>query len=406
VSQQSVVVVGAGTVGLVTALGLAQNGFDVTVLERETATPTGPRDTAYHWCILPTFAKLGVLDAMISQGLACTELSMKVLRTGELIQLSMDPLSDVAAYPFNLHLPQNVLVEVMSAALTECPNVRVERGVAVTAVSQDQTGATVTALDGTESRTYRAGWVIGADGSRSVVRRSLGMSFAGTTWPERLVSTDLRFDFSTLGHSSASALLDPKLGAIVAQVDRTGLWRYTIAESRMLDEDGIEARTLDAISQALPSGADPDIVVATPYRAHQRSADAFRRGRVLLVGDAAHITVPTLAFGMLSGLYDAKSLIEALSAVALDGHDEEILDDYSAKRRHNFWDVVSPRSSERMELLFRGGDTAQLDRRLVSLRRMAADRSATRRFFEEDRDCETPSLLHPSDDALVLHERL
>lgn len=388
----SVVVIGAGTVGLVTALGLARNGVEVAVLERDTDVGTAPRDMVYHWSILPTLADLGILQPMLDAGLRCDRYSMKVLATGETVYLDMDVLGDITSTPFNVHVPQREMTDVLMAALAERPHATVQRGVDVREISQDADGVTITADAAGEAREYRSQWVVGADGSHSVVRRAVGLSFGGTTWHERMVSADLRFDMSTLGHSCASTQLDPEYGATIAKVDVSGLWRYTIAESRMLPDDRIQERALNAIRHALPDGADPGLVRMSPYRIHQRSADSYRVGRALLVGDAAHLTTPSLALGMLSGLCDAKLLIEGLSAVVLDGAAAEVLDEYSISRHQNFRDVTSPRSSERMELVFAPRSTARLDERMAAYRQAAVDRDERRKFFEPDLECASPSL--------------
>ena len=246
---------------------------------------------------------------------------------------------------------------------------------------------TVTARRAGEDLTYRADWVIGADGSHSVVRRSLGLSFAGTTWPSCLVSSDLRFDLATRGHALASRQLDPTYGALIAKVDSSGLWRYTSAENRMLPAEQIVERARTAMIAAL-GVEDPQVERMVPYRVHQRSADAFRIGRAILVGDAAHLTTPTLALGMLSGLYDAKLLLETLPAVDTLG--EETLDHYSSERHRNFWSVTSPRSSASMQLVFSPGTAAQLDERVEVHREITSSRDETRNFLLGDLDCESP----------------
>jgi 3-(3-hydroxy-phenyl)propionate hydroxylase/6-hydroxy-3-succinoylpyridine 3-monooxygenase len=344
----------------------------------------------YQWCVLPLFAELGMLAGMTRLGVVCTEYSMLVLATGENLRLDLSTLADVAEHPFNLHVPQTAVAEVGVGQLSQLPDARIEWGVNVGDVQQDRSGVTVKAQQAGEDLEYRADWVIGADGSHSVVRRSLGLSFAGTTWPKHLLSSDLRFDLATLGHAVASTQLDPTHGALIGKVDATGLWRYTCAENRTLPAEQTTARALEAITAAL-GVEDPQVQTVVPYRVHQRSADAFRVGRAILVGDAAHLTNPSLAFGMLSGLYDAKLLIDALPAVDTLGDD--VLDRYSSDRHENFWGVTSPRSSANMELVFSPGTAAQLDERVEYYREIASSRDETRRFFLDYLDCESTSRL-------------
>ena len=389
--NRSVVVVGAGTVGLVTGIALAQRGFDVTIVERQVAPADGPRDMVYHWCVLPFFAELGMLEGMTKRGIVCTEYSWLVLATGENLRLDLSALGDVTERPFNLHVAQTAMAGVAADVLSGLPDARIEWGVDVTDIQQDQSGVTVNARrsDG-EVVTYRADWVIGADGSHSVVRRSVGLSFAGVTWSKRLISCDLRFDLSTLGHSVASTQLDPAHGALIGKVDATGLWRYTAAENRTLPVEQVTQRALESITTAL-GVEDPQIQAVVPYRVHQRSADAFRVGRAILVGDAAHLTNPTLAYGMLSGLFDARLLVDLLPAVDTLG--DEVLDDYASERHRNFWGFTSPRSSSRMEFVFSPGSAAHLEERVEHLREVTSSRDETRRYFLDDLDCESASPL-------------
>jgi len=390
-SNRKVVVVGAGSVGLVTGLGLAQRGFSVTVLERQPAPTDGLRDMIYHWCVLPLFAGLGMLDGMLQQGIACHECTVVAPSTGEVLHLDLGALADVTEHPFNLNLTLTKMTAEATRLLADLPDSTIEWGVEVSSIEQDPFGVTVKArrTDGTETA-YRADWVIGADGSHSVVRRSLGLGFAGTTWPKQLISCDLRLDLASLGHGVESTQIDPVHGALIAKVDRTGLWRYTAAESRTLPPEHVSTRAAEAMTAAL--GVDDlRLQAVVPFRVHQRSAETFRVGRAVLVGDAAHLTNPTRALGMLSGLFDAKLLIDTLASTDTLG--EGALDRYSLERARNFRDITSPRSNTHLEFMFSRGAPAQLDERMARYRKIANSRDETRRFFLEDLDCESASPL-------------
>ena len=394
--KESVVVVGAGTVGLTVALGLAQAGISVRVLEAAETVVTAPRDMFYDWSVLDGLSRLGILDDCEQAGLRVDRWGYRLLKTGENIRFGLSAIADEIAYPFNLHLGQSAMTQIMLTHLARYPNVAVEWGTKVTEVVQDSSGVTVVAEGPDETRTWRAGWVVGADGSRSIVRRQQGLAFAGMTWPERFVATDLRFDFADLGFEKAGYQIDPVYGAVVSRIDQTEVWRYIFAESRTLPEDSLDERVRSVLHEVLPDGADPLIGKSYPYRIHQRSAERFRVGRALLVGDAAHLTNPTSGLGMTSGLFDAYALTEALAAVIHHERGDDVLDRYSQVRRDNFWEFTSPTSSEAKEIVFPFGDDVMQAESIQELREIAADPDACRDYLRSLAGCVTPSLLAPA----------
>jgi 3-(3-hydroxy-phenyl)propionate hydroxylase/6-hydroxy-3-succinoylpyridine 3-monooxygenase len=219
----------------------------------------------------------------------------------------------------------------------------------------------------------RAGWVIGADGAASTVRRQLGLDFDGMTWPERFVATNVYFDFEQHGYARATFLIDERYGAVIAKLDNSGLWRCTYMEDASLPEESVRER-LPRVYEAILPGAEFTIDRATPYRMHQRSASRYRVGRVALVGDAAHVTNPTGGLGLTSGLFDCFALYPALAAVVLRGVDASILDRYSDSRRDIFLNRISPQAVANKRLIYHAnGGGQQLEEALVGLRRLQTD---------------------------------
>jgi 3-(3-hydroxy-phenyl)propionate hydroxylase len=392
-ADRSVVVVGAGSVGLVTALGLAQSGIEVTVLEDGPGPVAAPRDNIYHWSVLPELERLGLLPEMVAAGMLNTRWSHRVRRTGEIIVFDMSLLADELAHPFNLHLNQAAMTSLLLEHIARLPGTRVEWDTTVTALAQDDGGVTVMGRGPDGARSYRAGWVIGADGARSVVRRELGLALAGSTWPDRFVATDIRYDFSTLGCESAGFNVDNQHGAIIAREAESGLWRYIFSESRLLPEQTASERVVPHLAAVLPGGASIEVVQSFPYRIHQRSVERMRSGRMILVGDAAHLTNPTGGCGMTSGLFDAVAATEALAAVVNDGVSPDLLDRYSEVRRRNFLDFASPYSAELKEFIFNTEDDAKFAAEVAYYRDVAADPDRARDYLRMTGGCRTPSVL-------------
>ena len=392
-ADHSVVIIGAGSVGLVTALGLARSGVAVTVLEESPVTVTTLRDSGYHFSVLDGLDELGVLSPMLQAGMRAPRWSYRILGSGEVLTFDVSLLADDIERPYNLHVNQAAMVDILIDQLAQLPGTEVVRGVKVTALAQDADGVTLMGVGPDGARTYRAGWVVGADGAHSVVRRELGFALAGSTWPDRLVASDVNFDFGTLGSELAGYQVDPMYGAVLAREFNSDLWRYIFSESRLLPEDTVAQRVGANLAAVLPAGMSTAIVSSMAYRIHERSVDRLRGGRMLLVGDSAHLTNPAAGCGMTSGLFDAFALTEGLAAVINDGAPEVVLDRYSEARRRNFLDWATPYSCQVKNFVFHTGDERRLADEVDRFRQITSDPDRAREFIRMTAGGRTPSIL-------------
>ena len=146
-------------------------------------------------------------------------------------------------------------------------------------------------------------------------------------------------------------------------------------EEGSLPEASFAERIPAAFENLLPGEGGYDVVMAAPYRMHQRCAPAFRKGRVLLAGDAAHVTNPTGGFGLTTGLFDAYALWPTLAAVVLDGADSALLDTWAAERRAVFLERTDPKARAYKDFVFHacGGPGPKLDAALQGMRDMVRD---------------------------------
>lgn len=391
-TTREVIVVGAGPVGLTHALGLARAGIEVTVLEARPEAGTTPGDLVYNWNVLPGLDRLGILDDLLTVGFAEPHSFYRVGSTGETLTFDLGVLADESPFPFNLHVRQDEVTKILLKHLGERSEVTILLNTALTDLVQDADGVTVTCDGPAGEVTLRAGWVVGADGARSAVRRRLGLSLAGITWPERLISVEIDTDLEALGMHGAGYVVDPRFGAIVACIDPGSRWRYIHAEDRARPEDTIARRLPGVLAEALSPEVAEASFTWSSYRIHQRSAATFRVGRALLIGDAAHVTNPVSAHGMSSGLFDSYALSEALSAVISDGADGAVLDRWAEERRLNFVEHSSPTSSERKKLVYNLEDAAAVEQEIAPMRRIAADPDRMRAWFRLARLLEPPRL--------------
>jgi 2-polyprenyl-6-methoxyphenol hydroxylase-like FAD-dependent oxidoreductase len=391
---QDVIIIGGGPVGFVNALGLAQAGVRVTVIEAESGIVNSPRAAVYFWSVLEGLQRLGILEEAEANGVRKQDYTYLVRRTGERIAYSMEILTGRTPHPYNLHLGQHLLADIAMRRLKSYSNATVRFGTRLGKLDQHADGVTlfVSTMRGPEE--LRARWVIAADGAGSTVRRLLGLSFEGTTWPERFVATNLYYDFEGHGYARSTFVIDDRFGAVIAVLNNEGLWRLTYMEDAALPEESFLERLPQAYREILPGQGSYQVERASPYRMHQRTTPRYRVGRVVLAGDAAHVTNPTGGLGLTSGFFDSYALYPALAAVVLEHANDEVLERYSAARRDMFLSRVSPQATLNKQLIYHAnGGGRQLEDGLTNLRRLATDPEFLWQRLMFTKSLETPPLL-------------
>ena len=347
--RKDVIVVGGGPVGMLTALALAQTGAKVSVLEQEPHIINSPRAAVYFPSTLLILDELGLLDELLEIGFINRTFGTHLPEFGYSSVVVTEPIEGID-YDYQLHAGQH---DVARVAMEHAQKLGVEVlfNHRLTGFEDGPDGVTLSVETPEGKREFAAKWLVGADGARSTVRDLAGIEFAGYTWPERFVATNVKFDFSKLGYEQANFVCDPVNMAVIAQLDREGLWRCTYMEDAALPVETYEDRIHQRYEYFMQGSKDYEIVSSSPYMLHQRAGETLHKGHVLLVGDAAHATNPCGGLGLTSGVWTGVVCADVLGAVLRGEEDEETLDRFSDERRRIFWEVVTPAASENKRML-------------------------------------------------------
>ena len=372
-----IIVVGAGPVGTVAALACARFGHAVTLLEGEERVNDSPRASTTQPPTLEILAELGLIDDYIAQGLVARTFQFwDRARLRLIAEFDFERLRGETAYPFVVQTEQHKLALMGIARLRAMTNAMVRMATRVSGIEQDADGVTLQ----TEREMLRADYVIGCDGGRSTVRKALGIEFEGFTWPERFLVITTRFDFErSLGVCYRNYMADPQEWTNLFKVagdDLKGRWRavYNTREDESDEEALSDAAARARLGRVYVPEAERDYLHLNLYNVHQRVAKQFRRGRVFLCGDAAHVNNPIGGLGLNSGIHEAWDLAQLLSQPGAD------LDAYERRRRPLNIEYVQEQTIANKRRL-EEREPATRERRFDELRRMADDPAKHKAFL-------------------------
>ena len=344
-TEHAVVIAGGGPAGMMLAAELALAKVDVAIVERRPDhVLAGSRAGGFHSRTIEVLDQRGVADRFLAEG--------QVVQAAMFGTTVLDMSDFPTRHPYVLAIFQNQIERIMAAWIAELP-VRIYYGCEVTGFAQDDTGVDVELTDG---QSLRAQYLVGCDGGRSVIRKAAGIEFPG--WdPTR---SNLIAEVETTEEPPPGIRHDAA-GVHGLHRMEDGRVRVVVTEQQLGPSS---EPTLRDLSEALITVFGTDFGIHNPtwisrFTDMTRQAAAYRAGRVLLAGDAAHVHYPAGGQGLSLGMQDAVNLGWKLAQVVTGTSAERLLDTYQAERhpvaaralRHSMALTALQRRDERMQAL-------------------------------------------------------
>lgn len=340
--QLPVVVVGAGPVGMAVALGLAQRGIGVTLLEGANQVSFGSRAICVSRHSLEVADRLGFGEQIDAIALPWDG-GRSYHRDAQVLHFQMPNEPHTVRGPM-VNVSQSEFEQVMVERVEANPSIRLIWGAALSGVTQLDDGTVeVTATTEDGERTLRAAWVVAADGGRSAVREALGLRLQGQSYEGRYVIADIHWKSEM--PTERVVWFDPPSNpgsTIIMHRQPNDIWRidYQLDPSEDAEvetrEDRIKARIATHLEWL---GDDRPWTLEWHgfYQARALALESFTHDRVLFAGDAAHLVPIFGVRGLNSGMEDAETLAWMLASVVNGGADASLLQAYSLER-HSAWE--------------------------------------------------------------------
>ena len=335
--RRPVVVVGGGPVGYCAALGLANHGVPVVLLEADDSVCFGSRAICISRRSLEIIARLGAADGFLKQGLPWTG-GRSFYREAEVLHFKM-PMDENQKHPPMINLAQYSIEQLLlDAAERQGDLIDIRWQNRVTAIEAREDGARLTVDTPDGCYTMEADWVVAADGGRSFLRETLGLKLGGTSYEGRYVIADIVLDSAR--PAERLAYFDPPCNpgsTVLVHKQPGGVWRidYQLRDGEDPDEaikpENVMPRVESLLDMMGEKGAWNPVWIGI-YKANALTLDNYRHRRVLFAGDAAHLLPIFGVRGANSGIDDADNLAWKLAFVVKGIASEPLLDSYSVER--------------------------------------------------------------------------
>lgn len=333
-SGRPVAIIGAGPIGLLTALGLSHHGIPVQVFEEDGRLSLDIKAGTILTRTLEVLRRYGAIDAVLAAALRIDEIGEVDRRTQKSqFPVKLHALGDETRFPFVINIPQHDFEPVLAAALSERTTATLNLGHKLVGF-QDRGDHVVLQLETPDGpKTTEACWMLACDGGRSAVRSALGIEAEGYSLDEKYTLVDLKLDLD-IGNPRDYPYLayfsDPEQWMIL--VRHPNCWRFLYPLKPGQDSPSDE-ELLDKSLSFIGHVDQVEIINKVIYSVHHRVASRWRDGRVLLMGDAAHLITPMWGLGITTGALDVSNLPWRLNWVLRGWADERLIDGYEREQR-------------------------------------------------------------------------
>jgi 3-(3-hydroxy-phenyl)propionate hydroxylase len=322
-----VVIVGAGPVGLTLANILGLQGVRTLVVDERDTLIDYPRGVGLDDESLRTFQAIGLVDDIVPH--TVPNQILRFFDAKRRLLTEMAPVGTPFGWPRRNGFVQPLVDAELLRGLGRFDHVEMRWGCEMTSCAPT---ADVVTVDFDGHASVRARYVVGCDGGRSTTRRLMDVSFDGTTSPTRWLVVDIASD--PLGHPNSEVGADPRRPyasiSIAHGIRRFEFMIHADESDEQVQEPAFLARMLAPL---VPNPKQINVIRHRIYTHHSRIAGAFRRGRLLVAGDAAHLMPVWQGQGYNSGIRDAANLGWKLSAVVTGRAGDALLDSYDVERR-------------------------------------------------------------------------
>jgi len=380
-----VLIAGGGPIGYTTALNLANYGIPFILFEAGEDIAEDPRAATVHPPTLEMFDRIGLTKTFMKRGFVTQNYHYRDRKQGLIANFNLGVLKNDTEFPYRLMLEQHKISRIIANTLSDFSGHKILNKHTVESVSQDKDGVVATVRTPNGIKEFSGRYMIGCDGGRSNVRKSINVDFEGFQFEERFLVVSTPYDFGKHGYAITNYIADPEEWCALFCVkgpDDQGLWRVvfpidsSLTEQEIFDDSFIEKR----LQGFHPRNTAFEVVHRNLYEVHQRVANKYRQERVLIAGDAAHINNPLGGMGMNFGFHDSFNLTEKLNEIWYKGGSEDLFDLYERQRKTVASEYLQTQTIENKKNLERKNQ-ADRENFFDELRDIVSDNNKQRKYL-------------------------